>query len=200
MVLDRAGTSPAPIASEPLQPCGVGMFGHLKFGAILVAILLGCALLGCGHGPIHPASMSSAPANTLDKPTDHLTPGSTAVVSHNPVEDSYLYVTGYGRVPEGSADQAQDWLRAKRAAIDDAYAKLVAGAAGRDEAQLARRAVTTPASDKTQSRERISGAAGQAEIVSVTRLPDGSCQVLMRAPLSRINVESEQASPPEFPK
>lgn len=167
-------------------------------GVLLVTILIGCTLVGCGHAPIHPDNMSSAPPSPYERSAEVRIPQDAAMESNRPMEDRYLYVTGYGKLPEGSSGQAQDWLRAKRAAIDDAYAKLLSEA-GRDSAQSVLR-TATPSSGSHQNPERSSGTAGQAEIVGVMQLPDGGCQVLMRAPLSNIKVRLRAISPPQEPQ
>lgn len=163
---------------------------------VLIAFLLGCTLLGCGHAPIRHGDLSSIPPNALERSAEVRVPLTASMEADRAAEDNYLCVTGYGRLPEGSLGQTQDWLRAKRAAIDDAYAKLVTEAVKEDDVRPGRQTGAINGSRNTQSRGVSSGAVGQAEIVSIKRLPDGSCQVLMRAPISQIKANPEAKAPP----
>jgi hypothetical protein len=145
----------------------------------LVTIFSMLSALGCAHDYGHMQNQL-APGDSGSNVMEAKYAGDERAVAVP--EDGYIYSLGIGKLPQDSISQAQGWARAKRAAIDTATANLVTEAE-----KLHQTGRSTPSVERIEDRAgHLLGTVGQAEIVSVRRLPDGSCEVLMRAPRGRI--------------
>lgn len=104
------------------------------------------------------------------------------MIGHIDWEEGYVYAVGDGVPPKEAVSPAQARVRAKRAAIDSGYARLLEMA----------KAVRVDAESTTVNyinesriiRTRVSGLVRNAEIVKLRHFEDGSYQVLMRMPMN----------------
>ncbi|GAH08248.1 unnamed protein product, partial [marine sediment metagenome] len=96
-------------------------------------------------------------------------------------EEGYIYAVGGGVPPKGAVSPAQARARAKRAAIDTAYARLL------EMAEKVRVDAESSTGDyineSYQVRTGVSGLIQNAEIVTLRRFEDGSYQIKMRMPI-----------------
>jgi len=103
------------------------------------------------------------------------------MIGHIDWEEGYIYAVGDGVPPTDAVSPAQARVRAKRAAIDTAYARLL------EMAEAVR--VDTESTTVNYINEshvvatRVSGLIQNAEIVTLRHFEDGSYQVKMRMPI-----------------
>jgi hypothetical protein len=100
-------------------------------------------------------------------------------------EHRIVSAVGDGVPPSDAINQAQARARAKRAAIDEAYARLLETV---QEVQVD--ATSTTRNFVNESRvvqTKVSGLIKNAEIQEVKEAADGSCQVVLRMPLTGDN-------------
>jgi len=103
------------------------------------------------------------------------------MIGHIDWEEGYIYAVGDGVPPTDAISPAQARVRAKRAAIDTAYARLL------EMAEAVR--VDTESTTVNYINEshvvatRVSGLIQNAEIVTLRHFEDGSYQIKMRMPI-----------------
>jgi len=103
------------------------------------------------------------------------------MIGHIDWEEGYIYAVGDGVPPEDAVSPAQARVRAKRAAIDTAYARLLEMA---EEVRVdAESATANYINESYQVRTRVSGLIQNAEIVTLRHFEDGSYQIKMRMPM-----------------
>jgi len=103
------------------------------------------------------------------------------MIGHIDWEEGYIYAVGDGVPPEDAVSPAQARVRAKRAAIDTAYARLLEMA---EEVRVdAESATANYINESYQVRTRVSGLIQNAEIVTLRHFEDGSYQIKMRMPI-----------------
>jgi len=153
---------------------------------MLLTILWMVATAGCAHGHLQ---ARTEPAPGYSDPSIMEADASNTHRHDGHAEDGYVYAAGFGKLPEDSPSEIQGWARAKRAAIDDATANLLVVARKQQRPVAAgRHTGKSPAGKEAMQAASgpVRGRVSQAEIVSIRRLRDGSCEVLMRSPRSRI--------------
>ena len=103
------------------------------------------------------------------------------MIGHINWEEGYIYAVGDGVPPEDAVSPAQARVRAKRAAIDTAYARLLEMA---EEVRVDAESTTVNyINESYQVRTRVSGLIQNAEIVTLRHFEDGSYQIKMRMPI-----------------
>jgi hypothetical protein len=103
------------------------------------------------------------------------------MIGHIDWEEGYIYAVGDGVPPTDAISPAQARVRAKRAAIDTAYARLLEMAeAVRVDAEST---TVNYISESYVVSTRVSGLIQNAEIVTLRHFEDGSYQVKMRMPI-----------------
>lgn len=104
------------------------------------------------------------------------------MIGHIDWEEGYIYAVGDGVPPTDAVSPAQARVRAKRAAIDTAYARLAEMAeAVRVDAEST---TVNYISESYVVSTRVSGLIQNAEIVTLRRFEDGSYQIKMRMPIN----------------
>ncbi len=103
------------------------------------------------------------------------------MIGHIDWEEGYIYAVGDGVPPTDAVSPAQARVRAKRAAIDTAYARLLEMAeAVRVDAEST---TVNYISESYVVSTRVSGLIQNAEIVTLRHFEDGSYQIKMRMPI-----------------
>ncbi len=103
------------------------------------------------------------------------------MIGHIDWEEGYIYAVGDGVPPKEAVSPAQARVRAKRAAIDTAYARLLEMAeAVRVDAEST---TVNYISESYVVSTRVSGLVQNAEIVTLRHFEDGSYQIKMRMPI-----------------
>ncbi len=93
----------------------------------------------------------------------------------------FVYAVGDGVPPEGVTNAAQARVRAKRAAIDEAYARLLEMT---NEVRVDAESTTRNFVNENRAvNTRVSGIIKNAEIVEIQQASDGSYQVKMKMPM-----------------
>ena len=104
------------------------------------------------------------------------------MIGHIDWEEGYIYAVGDGVPPKEAVSPAQARVRAKRAAIDTAYARLLEMAeAVRIDAEST---TVNYINESHVVATRVSGLVQNAEIVTLRHFEDGSYQIKMRMPIN----------------
>lgn len=100
-------------------------------------------------------------------------------------ENNVVYAVGDGVPPAKAINPAQARVRAKRAALDEAYARLLeATKAIRVDAESTTRNFVN---ENRTVRTRVSGMVKNAEVVDIRQHDDGSYQIMLRMPMTGPN-------------
>jgi len=96
-------------------------------------------------------------------------------------ENRYIFAVGDGVMPPDAISPAQARVRAKRAAIDEAFGRLIEMA---NEVRVDAESTTRNyVNENRVVRTKVRGIVKHAEIVKINQLSDGSFQVMMRMPM-----------------
>jgi len=107
------------------------------------------------------------------------------MIGHIDWENNIVYAVGDGVPPAKAVNPAQARVRAKRAAIDEAYARLLEAL---KEVRVDAESTTRNFVNENRTvRTRVSGLVKNAEIVEMRQHDDGSYQIKMRMPITGPN-------------
>lgn len=159
---------------------------------LLIFAVFGLALLllmnGCAHTNTSNVSRSLPKAAPAEKgPVKH----GKSQLNNTPdsSEQKYIYAVGYGKVPANGSSPSAGWARAKRAALDSAYANLLLKAQEESECPQASHTPVFKSVSMAPERPAIHGMAKHIETVSVERLQDGTCRIIVRVPKEKVLIE-----------
>jgi len=107
------------------------------------------------------------------------------MIGHIDWENNVVYAVGDGVPPAKAVNPAQARVRAKRAAIDEAYARLLEAI---KEVRVDAESTTRNFVNENRTvRTRVSGMIKNAEIVEMRQHDDGSYQIKVRMPMAGPN-------------
>jgi len=99
-------------------------------------------------------------------------------------ENRVIYSVGDGVMPPNAISAAQARVRAKRAAIDEAYGRMIEMA---NEVRVDAESTTRNYVNENRIvRTKVSGMVKNAEIVKINQLEDGSYQIMMKMPMDGV--------------